>query len=105
MICPSCKRLTRTYTASARAVVRTFCKNLQNLETMSLSLKGGVVGLERKQASNIGKRLRADQLSHLKSELASRGCEADFNKAASMAIASGLPSTTCQGAAALYRAS
>jgi len=83
------------------ARVEELSKSLQNLETISLSLRGRVADLEQKQANAIGKHSRADQLGQLKSELASSGCEADFNKAASMAVASGLPSTTYQGAAAM----
>jgi chromosome segregation ATPase len=81
------------------ARVEELSNSLQNLETTTAGLQTRLAELEQRQA--VTKRSRADELNHLKSELASSGCEADQNRAVAMAIASGLPSTTYEGAAAM----
>lgn len=77
-------------------------RNVQNLETMTANLQKRLAELEQRQAAGEAlKNSKAGQLSRIRSELVSGGCEGDQNRAVAMASASGLPTTTYEGAAAM----
>lgn len=84
-----------------RASVEELDERLQNLENTTQQLQVSLAELQQKQAGTTPRHPRTDQLNQVRSELASSGCDADFNKAAAMAIENRLPSTTYQGAAAM----